>query len=113
MQKQNLIQESARKGFILHEMLRAFPVKTHGKGLMAGLEFQDEKEASKVVKLAEERSVWLVNTGRKWVKIGPQLNIEDEILINGVNILKEVVEEVVHGRETKPDPESVGPSIET
>ncbi len=113
MQKQNLIYESARKGEILHRLLREFPVKSHGKGLMAGLEFENEEEATKIWEICKERGVWVVNTGRRWVKIGPQLNIEDDVLIEGIKILKEVVEEVVHGREIKPDPESVSPTITT
>lgn len=105
MQKQNLISESARKGEILHEALRFFPVKSHGKGLMAGLVFEDNIEVKKVVKLAEERGVQVNDTERKWVKIGPALNIQEEDLIQGLKILKEVVEEVVNGRKEIEDRE--------
>ena len=33
-------------------------------------------------------------TGRKWVKLGPALIITDEQLEEGVNILKQAIEEV-------------------
>ena len=98
MRELNLIGESARKGKILHDMLSKLPVRSHGKGLMAGVEFDSPEEAAKVIRLTEERGLLVVDTGRKWVKIGPALTITDEELIKGISILKEVVEEVVNGR---------------
>jgi len=57
MQKQNLIAESARKGEILHEILRGIPVRNHGKGLMAGIEMGTKEECSSVVIKARSRGV--------------------------------------------------------
>jgi len=102
MVNRKLIERSSELGERMHEALTTFPVRTHGKGLMAGLEFQSKEEADKMVRLCEERGVLVVDTGRKWVKIGPSLVIDEKILINGLLIVKEVVEEVVNARETAP-----------
>ena len=106
MQKQDLIKESARKGEILHEILKGFPVRTHGRGLLAGIVMQDAQETKNVVEKCLERGVQVVDTGRKWVKLGPELTIPDEALIQGIKILQEVVEEVISERQ----PEACGDS---
>jgi acetylornithine/succinyldiaminopimelate/putrescine aminotransferase len=113
MQKQKLVEESARKGEILHEMLSKLPLRTHGKGLLAGLELKDREEVKEVVKLCLERNVEVCDTGRKWVKIGPALNIDEETLMQGIKILMEVVEEVVHGRKVESTSESGSPETQT
>ncbi len=107
MREENLIFESQRKGLILHEALLDFPVRTQGKGLLAGLEFQTPEECNKAVDMCHERSLLVVDTGRQWIKLGPALTITDEELIRGINILRGIVEEVVHGR-----PETCGDSGE-
>ena len=93
--KHNLINESERKGELMHSLLRELPIRTFGKGLMAGLEFKDREECKKAVGMIRKRDVLVVDTGRKWIKSGPELTIEDELLIQGVKIVCEVVEEVV------------------
>ncbi len=98
MQKQDLIDRSATVGMKMHQELSQFPVRTHGRGLMAGLEMQSKEETSQVVKIVSSKGVLCVDTGRKWIKIGPQLNIEEEKLFEGIKILKEAVEEVVSTR---------------
>ncbi len=109
MQKQGLIERSRVMGGKLHEALRAFPVRTHGKGLLAGLEMQSAEEVKSVVSLCLLRGVQVCDTGRKWIKLGPALNIPEDELMQGLKILKEVIEETVNGREAKPDPESTVP----
>jgi acetylornithine/succinyldiaminopimelate/putrescine aminotransferase len=101
IEKEDLIKESERKGVILHDALQTFPVKTHGKGLLAGLVMQDEAEVVRVTQRCKESGLFVVDTGRKWVKIGPPLNIEDEDLEAGIAILKQVVEEVILERKTE------------
>jgi acetylornithine/succinyldiaminopimelate/putrescine aminotransferase len=98
MDKYNLISESARKGAMLHEALTSLPVRTHGKGLLAGIEMQGPKEVHRVVLLCDQRGVQVVDTGRKWVKIGPALNIPDDVLMQGVQVVKDCVQEVVDER---------------
>jgi acetylornithine/succinyldiaminopimelate/putrescine aminotransferase len=99
MIKQDIIGRSHRLGAYMHEQLQKLPVRVHGKGMMAGLEFQDTDEATKVVRKCEEKRVLVVETGRKWVKIGPCLSINQRDLEYGLKVLWEVVNEVVSERE--------------
>uniref|UniRef100_A0A6M3LB12 Putative aminotransferase n=1 Tax=viral metagenome TaxID=1070528 RepID=A0A6M3LB12_9ZZZZ len=105
---QDLINESARKGEALHRALASFPVRTHGKGLMAGLEFQSRGECKRAFDLFCKHGLLVIDTGRQWIKLGPALIIDDETLARGLSILREIVEEVVHERK----PEACGNSGE-
>jgi hypothetical protein len=106
IKKQDLIDRSAWLGQLMHDDLSSLPVKVHGKGLMAGLVLDYPFEAKRVYELCLERGVQVVDTGRRWIKIGPQLNIEEEVLFEGIKIVKEVIEQVVSERppETCGDP---------
>lgn len=95
MRELNLIEEAERKGVIISEISSRLPVRSHAKGLMCGVEFKDREECAKVVGICEERGLLVVDTGRKWIKVGPALTITEEELKQGISILKEVVEEVV------------------
>ena len=95
IQKQDLIVRSSKLGAEMHDWLSVLPVNVHGKGLMAGIVMDYPFEAKRVTKLCLERGVQVVDTGRRWVKIGPQLNIEEEVLFEGIKVVKEVVEQVV------------------
>ena len=99
MLEQNLIERSMILGEEMHESLQKLSVTVHGKGLLAGIVMEDEKEVKEVVERTRQRGVQVCDTGRKWVKIGPALNIEEEELMKGIAILKEVVGEVVAERK--------------
>jgi acetylornithine/succinyldiaminopimelate/putrescine aminotransferase len=106
IRKQQLIERSADLGEQMHKRLKDLPVTVHGKGLMAGLGFNYPYEAKRITALCLERGVQVVDTGRRWVKIGPQLNIEEEVLFEGIKIVKEVVYQVISERP----PETCGDS---
>lgn len=89
----------------MHAELGKLPIRTHGKGLMVGLEFKDREECKKAVGMCRGKGILVVDTGRKWIKLGPELTIEDDLLMKGIKILCEVVEEVVNGRKKSPMPE--------
>ena len=91
----DLINRSAQLGEILHKKLAKFPVETHGKGLLAGVNMKIKALADKVYEKCLERGLILVHTSRHTVKIGPPLVITKKALLQGVRILQEVVEEVV------------------
>ena len=99
MKKQNLIKRSADLGNKMHEELLKLPVRTHGKGLLAGIEMKDNEEVKMVTEKCLRRGVQVCDTGKKWVKIGPALKIEEASLITGISILIEKVEEVVNERK--------------
>jgi acetylornithine/N-succinyldiaminopimelate aminotransferase len=104
IQTEGLIDESYRKGLLLAEGLKGLGVRVHaGRGLLAGLEMEGPLEASKVVLKCRDRGLLVVDTGRKWVKIGPQLNITDEQIADGCSKLRAAIEEVQSETEAQRD----------
>ena len=104
----NLVEESARKGVILHNRLNELKIRyahrvsnIFGKGLLAGVIFRnpqtddpDSVFPSKVCEKAMQKGLLLVHTGRESVKIGPPLTIADDALIEGLDVLEESIAEV-------------------
>ena len=110
----NLVEESARKGAILHNRLNEIKNRyahrvSHiwGKGLLAGVIFKNSKTdrpdsvfPSKVCEKAMQKGLLLVHTGRESIKIGPPLTIPDDALIEGLDVLEESIAEI-DSQETK------------
>ena len=98
-----LDQETKRKGIIVEEFLNKNikPLKDNieirGIGLIWGIDVHDEQIAKKISVKAFEKGLIIERAGRKneVVKIMPPLVIEDEVLNEGLNIFKEVCEEVI------------------
>ena len=107
LKNRNLVNESKRKGQILHEELNKIK-ETHseiissiqGVGLIAAVIFNlDFKEdmnylVSRVAELCMQKGLLVVHTGRESIKIGPPLTIPDEALKEGLSVLKESVSEI-------------------
>ena len=107
LKNRNLVNESKRKGEILHEELNKIK-ETHneiissiqGVGLIAAVIFNlDFKEdmnylVSRVAELCMQKGLLVVHTGRESIKIGPPLTIPDEALKEGLSVLKESVSEI-------------------
>ena len=103
----NLVQESERKGIILHSKLHdlqnEFPKLIsgiYGKGLIASILFSDKTDGqknSKFVSLVAEtcmrKGLLVVHTGRESIKIGPPLSISDDALIEGISVIRESIQE--------------------
>lgn len=109
VESENLIQESARKGDILHKKLNELKTKypdrisyIFGKGLVAGIiiigsntKEQDNEFASKVSERCMQKGLLVVHTGRESIKIGPPLIISDDALLEGIKVLDEAISEVI------------------
>jgi len=105
----NLVEESARKGEILHYKLNILKEKypdrisyIFGKGLVAGIIFKhpdtgepDELFPSRVCEKAMQKGLLLVHTGRESIKIGPPLTIPDDALEEGIDVLAEAIAETI------------------
>ena len=103
----NLIEESYRKGLILHKGLNEIKDNSNGlisdvlgKGMIASILFQDpqkripeSKVPSEISEKCMQSGLLVVHTGRESIKIGPPLNISDEALLEGISIIKEIVGE--------------------
>jgi len=109
MRSRNLVEESARKGKILHKRLKDMKNKypdyvncIMGTGLLAAIlvkdptnKKQDALLADRICERAMQKGLLLVHTGRESVKIGPPLTIPDNALNEGIDVLDESIGEIV------------------
>lgn len=109
IESENLVQESARKGEILHSKLRKLKAKYHdrisyifGKGLVAGIIIMnpntgepDGEFATKIAEKCMQKGLLVVHTGRESIKIGPPLIIPDKALLEGIKVLDEAFSEAI------------------
>ena len=110
----DLVEESARKGKVLHDRLNRLKAKypdrvayIFGKGLLAGVILKDPGTgrpdglfASLVCEKAMQKGLLLVHTGRESIKLGPPLTITDNALNEGLNVLEECIKEVINAKQT-------------
>lgn len=92
IERLNLIEESARKGHILHSKLGEVPGlmgRVKGMGMVAALMFDTVAEADSLVMRCQENGLLVVRTGKGSVKLGPPLIIFDEAIVRGVEIIGE------------------------
>lgn len=105
IESKDLINESRRKGFILHDELNAIKDIYHeeissiqGIGMIAAVIFKEtsgvNEKVSKVAEVCMQKGLLLVHTGRESIKIGPPLTISDEALMEGLSVLKQSIQEV-------------------
>jgi len=108
IKSRDLVAESLSKGRILHEFLNELQSKfpkfifsIQGKGLIAAILFDSacDPEVNEIVsKIAEKcmhKGLLVVHTGRESIKIGPPLTINIDALNEGLNVLKDAIEEVL------------------
>jgi len=109
IETKNLVSESHRKGQILriklNEIKNNFPKGIsgiYGEGLIASIVFhttEDKTETYKSVSMIAEKcmqkGLLVVHTGRESIKIGPPLTIPDDVLIEGLEVMKEVIQEIL------------------
>jgi 4-aminobutyrate aminotransferase-like enzyme len=107
----NLVEESRRKGVLLHDKLRMLKEKhgnriaeTLGHGLIGSVIFKkpgghepDCTFPSQVSEACMRKGLLAVHTGRESVKIGPPLTIPDDALLEGLDVLDEAMSELTHG----------------
>lgn len=67
--------------------------KLYHQGMLASVIFKNKQIADDIFKLALDRGVFLVYTGRESIKLGPPLTIKKNNLIKGLTILKEVIDD--------------------
>jgi 4-aminobutyrate aminotransferase-like enzyme len=108
IENKNLVEESERKGQILHSKLKEieseFPKVIsgiYGEGLIASILFHVKEnkiasfqDVSIVAEKCMQKGLLVVHTGRESIKIGPPLTIPDDALIEGIAIISESIQEV-------------------
>jgi 4-aminobutyrate aminotransferase-like enzyme len=109
IENHQLVKASADKGLILHSSLNQIRNQfsnlisgIYGKGLIASVIFEKNVNgadiAPMVSKIAErcmQKGLLVVHTGRESIKIGPPLTITIDALIEGVEVLKDAISEIV------------------
>lgn len=97
MLKNNIEKEVKRKEKITYDFLKEIEsnniVDVRGVGLIWGIELKTESQSKKVVTECFKNGLIIERAGRDnvVVKIMPPLVIEDEILLKGLNILKDSI----------------------
>ncbi len=109
LESENLVEESHRKGTILHHRLNILKEKycdriayVFGEGLLAGVIFREPETGkpdgffpSRVCEKAMQKGLLLVHTGRESIKIGPPLTIPDDALDEGIDVLDAAIAETI------------------
>jgi 4-aminobutyrate aminotransferase-like enzyme len=104
-----LVQESARKGLVLHSELKKLKKKysdfiafTFGRGLIGAVLFckpggtePDIQITGQIAELCMRKGLLVVYTGRESIKIGPPLTISDDALLEGLEVLDEAIAEAI------------------
>ncbi len=94
MRRWDLINWAQGKAKIIVDGLTGIDRRFHaGKGLLAGIEFKSREECEFIVQKTRQNNVFAINTGRKWIKIGPALTIEPSELTEGIKRLRLSIEE--------------------
>ena len=81
----------AKKGELLHKELRKLKKEVNGKGLLASIITDTTEEANNICYKAMEKGLLLIKTDRNSVKIAPPLTISEDLIIEGVNIIKGII----------------------
>ena len=103
--ERDLIEEAQRKGQILHTKLKELMENSKGnisyilgEGLIASILFKNPDTNEPAIALPSiisevcmQKGLLVVHTGRESIKLGPPLTITDEALLEGIEVLSEVV----------------------
>jgi 4-aminobutyrate aminotransferase / (S)-3-amino-2-methylpropionate transaminase / 5-aminovalerate transaminase len=109
IESNQLVEESERKGKLLHEKLNALKEKYSdrisyvlGRGMIAAVLFckpegtePDAEFTSEVAEICMRKGLLVVHTGRESIKIGPPLTISEDALMEGVEVLDEAIAETI------------------
>ena len=103
-----LIANSEKLGKIFHKKLNEIKDRypeylkyVFGEGLIAGLVFIDKNGnllidlCDAIAEKAFQRGLLVVHTGRESIKLAPPLNITDEALYEGIEVLEECIRESI------------------
>jgi len=97
----NLVENSKKLGIILHKELNKLEgYEIQGKGLVASILTSNEEEATKIVQECFKRGLLLIWTHKNSIKIAPPLCINEDALMEGINVIKEVIKHVHKSNRT-------------
>jgi len=98
IESENLIEKSAKRTDWIKPLLeKAAPNKEiYGRGMIWAIYTGDAGITQKVIEKCAQKGLLLVSTHGLAIKIGPPLTIPDEALKEGIEVIKEVFEEVIN-----------------
>ncbi len=98
IEQEKLVEKTAGRDQMVQDLLKKlFPDRnTFGRGMIWAIYTGDPVLTQKVITRCAEKGVLLVSTHGMAIKIGPPLTIPDEALVEGLEVIKEVFEEI-HG----------------
>lgn len=88
-----LVGEAKVKGKMMHYALNKLEIPVTGRGMVAALHFSSPSAATSFCECCLDEGLLLVETGKNTVKIGPPLTISDSELMEGIKIIREVLDE--------------------
>ncbi len=106
---ENLVAESARKENLVRQEIERWKEKfperigqVYGKGLLFGVFVTttegtgelDPQFCDRIVERAMQKGVFTIRTGRGTLKLGPPLNIPDDALVEGLQVIGEAIAEL-------------------
>jgi acetylornithine aminotransferase len=80
----------------LAEKYSDYVIKAKGKGLLVGLQFKPEVDIGQIVAIARQHGLIVISAGMNVVRIVPALNIPDELIDEGLEILDKSIDLAVH-----------------
>lgn len=93
LKNSKLIKRSKELGTIMFNFFDKMNLKVEGHGLLCAIHTITPKDADEIVLECFKRGLLLIRTHRESIKIAPPLTISEEALIEGLEIIKKVIEE--------------------
>ena len=89
--KEGFLNEVLEKGIYLQESLKSIGLKPKGKGLMVGVDLEDNLDAKEISKKCLENGLIIGTTEKNTLRFVPPLIINKKEIDEGIKILKEVL----------------------
>jgi len=89
--KNRLVEKAARQEVLLEEGLKKLGLPYNCKGLVGAIMTDSAEQATQIVFRCLQKGLLLIWTHRNSIKIAPPLTISDDLLLKGLEILKEAI----------------------
>ena len=102
-EKENILENIKEKEKIIYDKLTDIIIgfestnwikEINHTGMVVGIVFCNKEIATKICKMALDRGLLLVHTGRESIKIGPPLTISNKNLKRGFEIIKDILNDI-------------------
>jgi 4-aminobutyrate aminotransferase-like enzyme len=91
LKEHKLIENSRVLGKKMIDFLKDLGLEVNGNGLLCAIITKSEKEADRIVMECFKKGLLLIRTHKTSVKLAPPLTLTNEAMMEGLNIIKEVI----------------------